>query len=148
MTLPGIPWSIWWAIIVHFVVGLVLLIEPDSARAIALSGLHHILELGVSNQELGYSLMAFSVLAAYGVLSERMYNRWVLVALLFPQYAMMFIAFLSITYVLTLEDLKSATGQPVSRLLALAVLVYALAGSICHTGTIIERYFVRWNQSS
>lgn len=137
---------LWWATCVHFSLGLLLRLEPSAARAIGLSGLHHLLDLGVSTEILSYVLMMFSVIAAAGLVLENRLTRIKILGFLFPQYCLMLTALISIVYTVTAESLFSATGQPITKELAAAVLVYAFFGSVFHTFSIVERYFVHWSQ--
>lgn len=137
-------WIIYWAVAVHTVWGVALLLDPNVAKIVILVGLHEFVKAGVPEWVLGTGLILVSALALIGLLSSRIQSRNTSLCLLMPQYAVLMTSLFSDLWTV-LAGLNSATGTAVSRPILLIVLWPVMAAAILHSIAIVERH-LRWTR--
>lgn len=144
MTTQSTPLVMILASWIHFCFGLALSQNPDEVSRIAvIAGINIMTEFGIPADLLGQFVMFFSVLALVSFLIEERAGRTVAIALVFPQYTLLFIAFLSDLYIL--YDSK-VMGRDVDFWVLFSILPIMMGLAVVHTIAIFERYGRRWIQ--
>lgn len=135
----GYPWMIVWAIGVHIMWGLGLLLRPTTESLLILVGLNRLIDQGIPPHMLGYGLVLASMLAGLGLACERRIRMRYALAMLLPQYGLMITAFLSDLEVF-FNATNPVTQAHIDRVLIMIVLGPMMLAAALHTLSIIERF--------
>jgi hypothetical protein len=134
------PWVIVFAIALHYLWGVALIVQPSVSEIAIFAGLDRFISLGISAQALGIILVIAASLATRGLLMPP--NRKSL-ALLMPQYLLMVGALLSDTEALITGHVLGREAA-VDRVVLATVLGPIIIAALCHSLAIIERHAFRW----
>lgn len=143
------PWMIWFAISLHLLYGLGLIIWPSINVVAIIGGFQHLLEW-FGKTGCGVVLTFVAVAAIVGLYLENRVTRWIGIILLMPQYIVLLLALFS-GLILLIDGFyftSSTTGQT-TKLPAYTVI--AGIGPIClaafwHTLAILSKIFNNENE--
>lgn len=135
------PWILLAASCIHIGWGVALIANPDSSRLLVLLGNDRVLNLFDSPELLAAILIGFSLSALWGLTHEKSFTRNRVVALLFPQYLLLIVTFISDVWVLVSGHYQTAQFNFWD---GLVILVSMITVSLLHTIAILERYYFRW----
>lgn len=133
---------LWWAIGVHAVWGVALLIDPGAGPLVILVGLHWMVAIGVTDGPLGGVLLAAAILASISLVQEERFSNRVALLLLMPQYMLLVGAMLADSWTIATG---SIAGRDYDRIILLVALWPMIIGGILHSGAIIERH-LQWTR--
>lgn len=135
------PWILLGASIIHITWGVALIVHPQVSRLLILLGNDRALTLSNSTELLGALYILFSLLALWGLVNEKRYNRNNIIMLLFPQYLMLILTFLSDVYILLTGHYQNNNFDFWD---GLVILISMITVSFLHTCAILERYYFKW----
>jgi hypothetical protein len=134
---PPTPWILWWATIVHLVLGTLLILHPEVASVSVLIGLHIFLEAGMSPQFLGAITLFAGLCSVCILLTEHQRTLTQIVIGIMPQYMLVFVSFMADAHIVVSGEFM---GRPVPFPTAMAGLWPIMCAALMHTFAIIERY--------
>lgn len=135
------PWMLLWVAIIHIGWAVTLQLSDRVETLLVFGGLDPFVEAGLSPMGLSILLLIVSVMALIGLFNENKLTRTRLILLLLPQYVLVIISLISDLWLMV----HGAADQGVQdRALIYALLQTYIVGSVFHTGSIFERYFLRW----
>jgi hypothetical protein len=138
---PTHPYILWYATGLHTIWGIAILVDPMMARLVTFVGLNRLSSLGTTG--LGLVLLSTAILAALALVYESRMNRTAALACVMPQYALILLSLVTdIEIFVTAEN--PITGQPVDRIIIVALLGPVVWASILHTLGVLERYVLPW----
>lgn len=143
------PWTFILATVVQLTIAIALFSDPAATqRMLIISGMDIFpRQFGLSPMELRYLILISALLSVTALFREDRLNRWVTVALLMPQVALLLVTFYANAIVLLQgEYLRDAVPQQVSRWAAWAGLAWHLYGALTQPCAIIERYVLHWHR--
>lgn len=136
----GWPYMIVWVCGLHLVIGVGLLVRPQTAGFLILSGLNRFTELPLIDRHvLAWTLIIGAVMSVMGIVLEGRIRPKATLALLIVQYGVVLGSFLSDAIVLW-NGVNPATGAAVDRIVIFVVLAPILLAGPLHTLSIVERF--------
>lgn len=141
-----IPWALCWAVVVHAMTGIGLLLAPEDVSSVAiLVGLDVFLRVGLSESLFAVILLIASGMAAWGIYDEGLNHpsRAHILFLLGPQYFMVTVGL--VNDILILID-GEVMDRPVTFWRGMIGLGPVMVMAIFHNLSIFERYFTKWNR--
>lgn len=132
------PFIIWWAIAVHIMWGLALLVDPTATPAVILIGLHWVTALGVEGAWLGMALLIVAVMALASLIAGKRLSNAVSLGLLMPQFALLVAAFFSDAQSSITGGLPD--GRQVDQVVLFTALWPTMVAAVLHSFAILERH--------
>lgn len=141
-----IPLILWWATLVHFGLGVAVLLDNQASVVLIIVGLQDVTK-PFTPSGTGILLITFATIAALGLIFEERLSRKSVIASLFPQYVLLIASFISNSF-LIIGGYQNSSGNEIPTSVLFCALWAPMVGAILHTFGIVERYFWKWPKSS
>lgn len=138
----GYPWMILWAIGVHILWAVALLIRPSIVNLVILVGLNRFTDSGLSPSALAVILILAASSALIGLSLEDKVKPRTCLLMLMSQYFLMIAAMLSDMEVI-INSRNPMTGTHIDRVLLITLLGPMVLAAFLHTASILERFVFR-----